>query len=969
MSVVRRVALLLMFAILVAGPSPTLGQGASYGSGHGPDPNPAGHDRGRSAVDPAAHHSLREPVTDQNFYFVMPDRFNNADAANDNGDLPPGKGAGQSGFDPTGKGWYHGGDLKGLTAKLDYIEGLGTTAIWLTPSFKNKAVQPQDNSAGYHGYWITDFTRIDPHLGTNQDLSALVDGAHARGMKVFFDIISNHTADVIEYTDGGVGRKGYVSKDQSPYRTASGTPFDDRDFAGTNSFPPLLPTGQPSCSAPPAPFSSFPYHPCVPDAERNIKVPAWLNDVSLYHNRGDTTFTGENSQYGDFFGLDDLFTENPQVVNGMIDIYETWIRDFHIDGFRMDTMKHVDDAFWQKFAPAIQGYAASQGIPDFYMFGEVAEDTSRPITSHYMVHDNVQGVLDFPFQTAATHFAAASAPTDELRDFFVNDDWYTDGGSNVYNLPTFLGNHDRGRIGMFVRNANPGASEAELLQRDQLAHELMYFSRGDPVIYYGDEQGFTGAGGDQDARQDMFPSQDLQYNNLSDPIPGDDGAGKNDDIGSNATPMDNNFDPSHPLYRKLAELAAIMHGNPALRDGAEQSRYSTSSAGIYAFSRIDRDRRYEYVVALNNAEQAASASIPTFVPDSKWERIYGDGPDVVRSGSDAQLGVAVGPLSTVVYRSKKHIPLSAAAPPVALDLPAEGRDRLEVRANVAGGSFYEVTFLAKVGAGPWQDIGTDDSAPYRVFHDVSDIEPGTTIQYRAVVLDIAGHTRSSTLRSSVVAPPAIALEAPNEGQRVRGTIEVRASTTPEHSNYVVTFERSVNGGPFTPVGTDDSSPVYTVFDDTSSLADGAQVTYRAVLTYAAGKTVTSNTRTVTIAQAQVARAIIHYNRPDGNYAAWGLHLWGNGLAPGEATAEWTSPTPFESSDAYGALHRITLVDDTQKVGFIVHGRPPATDPNVKDTNNDRFFIPLATPEIWLRQGDARIFSCAAANDTCVVASA
>src|SRR5436189_527467 len=83
MSVVRRVALLLLFAIVVAGPSATLGQGASLGSGHGVDPNPAGHDRGRSAVDPAAHHSLREPVTDQNFYFVMPDRLNNADAAND----------------------------------------------------------------------------------------------------------------------------------------------------------------------------------------------------------------------------------------------------------------------------------------------------------------------------------------------------------------------------------------------------------------------------------------------------------------------------------------------------------------------------------------------------------------------------------------------------------------------------------------------------------------------------------------------------------------------------------------------------------------------------------------------------------------------------------------------------------------------------------------------------------------------
>ena len=931
----------------------------------------AGAGAARSAVDPAAHHSLREPVTDQNFYFVMPDRFENGDTANDNGDLPPGKGAGQSGFDPTGKGWYHGGDLKGLTAKLDYIKGLGTTAIWLTPSFKNKAVQPQDNSAGYHGYWITDFTHIDPHLGTNADLRALVDGAHARGMKVFFDIITNHTADVIEYTDGGVGRKGYVSKDVSPYRTAAGTPFDDRDFAGGTFFPTLAPTGQPSCSDPPSFFTSFPYHPCVPDAERDVKVPAWLNDVSLYHNRGDTTFTGENSQYGDFFGLDDLFTENPRVVDGFIDIYETWIRDFHIDGFRMDTMKHVDDAFWQRFAPAIESYAKSQGIPDFYMFGEVAEDFSRPITSHYMVHDAVQGVLDFPFQTAATHFAAGSAPTDELRDFFVDDDWYTDGDSNVYNLPTFLGNHDRGRIGMFVRNANPGATEAELLRRDELAHELMYFSRGDPVVYYGDEQGFTGAGGDQDARQDMFPSQSPQYNNLSDPIPGDDGAGNNDDIGSDATPMDDNFDPSHPLYRKLAQLAAITRANPALRDGAEQVRYSSPEAGIYAFSRIERDREnaYEYVVALNNAEHAASASIPTFVPDSKWERIYGEGLAVLQTRSDAHLNVTLRPLSAVVYRSKKHIPRSAAAPPVSLDVPAEGRDRLEVRADVAGDSFYEVTFLARVGDGQWQDIGTDDNAPYRVFHDVSDVAPGTTIQYRALVLDNANHTSSSEVGSATVAAPAIVLEAPNEGQRVRGAVEVRAVAIPEHSNYVVTFERSIDGGPFAPIGTDDSSPVHTVFDDTSGLPDGTHVTYRAVLTYAPGQTVTSETRTVTVVQTGVTQAVIHYNRPDADYAAWGLHLWGDGLAPGEATAEWTSPTPFEATDAYGALHRIAIADDTKKVGFIVHGMPPLTDPNIKDTPNDRFFIPLATPEIWLRQGDPRIFSCPAADDTCVVPSA
>jgi hypothetical protein len=632
-------------------------------------------------------------------------------------------------------------------------------------------------------------------------------------------------------------------------------------------------------------------------------------------------------------------------------------------------MKHVNDEFWQKFAPEIQRYAEAQGIRDFYMFGEVAEDFSRPITSHYMTHDDVQGVLDFPFQTAATRFAAESAPSRELGDFFAGDDYYTDADSNVYNLPTFLGNHDRGRIGMFVRNANPGANEAELLRRDELAHELMYFSRGNPVVYYGDEQGFTGAGGDQDARQDMFPSQCPQYNNLSDPIPGDDGAGNNDDIGSAATPMDDNFDTSHPLYRKLAQLAEITRQHPALRNGAEQSRYASSSAGIYAFSRIDPSYKYEYVVALNNAERAASASVPTFVPDSKWDRIYGDGPATLRSGSDKHLDIAVEPLSTVVYRSKKHIPRSHAAPPITLEVPAEGRDRLEVRAEVAGDSFYEVTFLASVGGGPWQDIGTDDNAPYRVFHDVSDIEPGTAIQYRAVVLDNAGLTRASEVQSSSVAPPAITLEAPNEGQRVRGTVEVRAIATPEHSNYVVAFERSVNGGPFARIGTDDSSPVYTIFDDTSALADGTHVTYRAVLTYAPGKTVTSATRTVTIVQAVVATAVIHYNRPDGDYFAWGLHLWGDGLAPGEATAEWTTPTPFESSDAYGALHRIGIANDELHVGFIVHGRPPYTDPNIKDTSADRFFKPLATPEIWLRQGDPRIFSCPAANESCVVPSA
>ena len=68
------------------------------------------------------------------------------------------------------------------------------------------------------------------------------------------------------------------------------------------------------------------------------------------------------------------------------------------------------------------------------------------------------------------------------------------------------------------------------------------------------------------------------------------------------------------------------------------------------------------------------------------------------------------------------------------------------------------------------------------------------------------------------------------------------------------------------------------------------------------------------------------------------------------------------------LHRIQIADDTKRVGVIVHQRPPG-NPNVKDTDPDRYFIPLATPEIWLRQGDVRIYSCQAADSTCVVPSA
>ncbi|MFJ5958332.1 alpha-amylase family glycosyl hydrolase [Paenarthrobacter sp. NPDC092416] len=690
----------------------------------------AGISAKKTAPDPAAGHSVRGGISDQNFYFVMADRFNNGTTANDDGGL--GSDPMVSGFDPTRKGFFNGGDLKGLQDRLGYIQGLGTNALWLTPSFKNKAVQGggqlENSSAGYHGYWVTDFTQIDPHLGTNAELKTLIDAAHARGMKVYFDIIANHTADVIQYQE--TASAPYISKATEPYRSATGEAFDDHDYAGTQDFPALDPA------------TSFPYTPVVPAAEQDVKVPAWLNDPTLYHNRGNTNFAGEDSLYGDFFGLDDLFTENPRVVNGMVDIYKAWIRDFGIDGFRIDTMKHVNDEFWQQFGPEVLSYAKEQGKDEFFMFGEVF-DTSKSVTSKFTTKDRMQAVLDFGFQGAARSFASQGSKATGLADFFGGDDWYTDADSNVYQLPTFLGNHDMGRIGTFIAQDNAGASDAELVERDQLAHELMYFSRGNPVIYYGDEQGFTGAGGDQDSRQSMFASQVQEY--LDDDL-----------LGTGATHATDNFDTQHPLYRKISQLAALTAKHPTLRDGAQQNRYAADGAGIYAFSRIDARDQREYIVALNNSETAQTAAVPTFEAKQPFELVYGDAAVEAKTDAQANLTVTVPPLSAVVYQAKGRLATSKAAPAVVLKKPvtaAGDADRVKVTADVDGNSFYEVTFEARTAGGGWQSIGTDDNAPYQVFHEVSSLDSGTSVEYRAVVLDNAGHTSASESRTGVVGEP------------------------------------------------------------------------------------------------------------------------------------------------------------------------------------------------------------------------
>ena len=180
---------------------------------------------------------------------------------------------------------------------------------------------------------------------------------------------------------------------------------------------------------------------------------------------------------------------------------------------------------------------------------------------------------------------------------------------------------------------------------------------------------------------------------------------------------------------------------------------------------------------------------------------------------------------------------------------------MHVAADVRGSSFYEVTFQAKVGKGRWTSIGTDDTAPYQVFHDTSGLRTGTPVRYRAVVLDNRGHTRMSGTRSTAVPSPTVRITAPADGGTVTriDPVTVRAATDPERAPQSVQFQRRVGSGAWQSIGRDTSSPDYLTTDHVSDLPVGTRVQYRAILTEPGTPAVTSAPVTVTTAEPQPAR--------------------------------------------------------------------------------------------------------------------
>jgi glycosidase len=611
-------------------------------------------------------------------YFVMPDRYKDGDKKNnDNG-----------GFNTSLTAFYHGGDLKGLTGTcepgddgLARIKSLGFTAVWLTPVVTQQ--EAIGVGSGYHGYWGVDFLNVDPHLGTNADMLEFSKCAKKLGLKVILDVVTNHTGDIIKYR----GNEAYI-----------------------------------------------------PAESKSLKNPAWLNDISNYHNVGDVGRcwgVGNCTKLGDFYGLDDLATEKPVVYKGWAEVYGNWISKYGITGFRVDTARHVDDNFFKNWSPLIKATAKKSGINDFTIFGEVFDYSTLNLMT-YVRQNKIETVLDFPFQAKATEYASGYSNAPVMSALFENDDYYTSAQSSASNLVTFLGNHDVGRAGYIIASKRIQPS-AQLVPRTNLANALMYFSRGIPVVYYGDEVGMTGSnsGKDQFARQDMFPTDIELWKN--EPRIGGSPIGNGDAFTATS---------QSPIANYLIKLAEIRRDNPALANGPMLERYSKYS--LYVISKKDLVQNREYLVAFNNSDTDEIVEVTTATSGAEWTQILGTTDVTVNQN---KVSFTVPALSTLVLKANSTINQFATKHTKLRTSVDDLTGFYKVKAGISSKDFLTVEFFArKAGSTRWVSQGVDTGAPYSIFIDPLDF-PKKKIQLRATARNSKGESFVFPITNLTISTP------------------------------------------------------------------------------------------------------------------------------------------------------------------------------------------------------------------------
>lgn len=481
-------------------------------------------------------------------YFLLIDRFDN----NRRG-LRPHSAAAPQGRDPEQGKIFQGGNLKGIVRRLNYIKGLGANAIWLSPVFKNR----REKADSYHGYGIQNFLEVDPRFGSAEDLQKLVREAHARGMYVILDIILNHTGDNWAYPN------------DFPYffSKQAAVPFDFGFWRKTDA---------------------------TPDFQGDDAVwPEELRRPECYKRRGQIRNWSDSEEAidGDFLSLKELDLRRADVLDTLIKVYKHWIAFADIDGFRIDTVKHMESSATAIFCNAIREYCRRIGKHNFFIFGEIVADDDT--LQHYLGRNSriegtderfpsLDAALDFPLyfilEETIKGFSSPAALRERYERFKTR---YADHGEAGQYFVTFVDNHDQmSRPYRRFMHGNPFPAQASM------AVGYLLTSQGVPCIYYGTEQGFDG-GGDHDSyvRECMF------------------GGG----WGAFDSTERHFFKPTHPIYQGIKRIAAVRQSEPALRYGRQYFR-EVSGNGIHfghpldgkctlAYSRILDDT--EVLIALN----------------------------------------------------------------------------------------------------------------------------------------------------------------------------------------------------------------------------------------------------------------------------------------------------------------------------------------------------------------------------------
>ncbi len=503
---------------------------------------------------------------DQNIYFMLTDRFNDGDATNNQfktGSNPDyGLGDGKL---------YQGGDFKGIEAKLPYLQNLGVSAIWITAP----VLQAWENASwtSYHGYWAQDFLALDPHLGTMQDFRDMVAAAHARGIKVIMDVVVNHTASLFSYPG-----------------------------ASPNIWEPSFNAAGPLSTA-------WLTESWATEANRR---PPYFGDIgsadlwTFLTRRGGnaTTGSGDEITQGDFAGLRDVNTANPEVVSALGQAFTWWIANTDIDGFRIDTVKHVEAAFWEDFCADIRAWAKTNYGKDFFMIAEVYSGSAADLGS-YTTSGKLDSVLGFQMANSVFDWKDG----DNITVFKDSGSWASrpktlsiesarsstaaqsnlgtaslhvsgDGLSARQKIGYFLDNHDLNRFlngTSGIANEAPSAGEITNL-RTALA--WLYSWEGIPVLYYGSEQNY---------KQSLALASGGEHGNGA----GNVNKGNRPNLWQIANASQGNlaWNESQGTFAWIKGLNALRAAHTELRRGAVSMRWSddgmgaSNDDGIIAFTR------------------------------------------------------------------------------------------------------------------------------------------------------------------------------------------------------------------------------------------------------------------------------------------------------------------------------------------------------------------------------------------------